>query len=158
MTLTRNDVIDLLSAASSVDLRKVGEADVTGWGAMLRQDLDRDLAFEALRQHYATSSERIMPAHINTIAVSIRRDRAERERAAEVSAAARALPDAQLAGLPIGGADGNPVWAAYEVNDAISRECPTCKQPPECACVNPINDSARKIPCHARTRIPKGAA
>ncbi|WP_217451204.1 hypothetical protein, partial [Prescottella equi] len=83
MTLNRDDIVDLLTAASSVDLRKVGEADVAGWAATLRPDLDRDSAFEALRVHYATSSERLMPAHINRIAVQLRRDRAERESAAE---------------------------------------------------------------------------
>ncbi|MBM4707167.1 hypothetical protein GS455_26885 [Rhodococcus hoagii] len=82
MTLTRDDVIDVLTAAASVDLRKIGDADVAGWSATLRADLDRDLALEALRVHYATSAERLMPAHINKLAVQIRRDRAEREKAA----------------------------------------------------------------------------
>ncbi|NKU37730.1 hypothetical protein GS887_27790 [Rhodococcus hoagii] len=114
MTLTRDDVIDVLTAAASVDLRKIGDADVAGWSATLRADLDRDLALEALRVHYATSAERLMPAHINKLAVQIRRDRAEREKAAEIIT----RPDRQLGGLPIN-ADGDPVWTAYEVNDAI---------------------------------------
>ncbi|MBM4575779.1 hypothetical protein GS415_06715 [Rhodococcus hoagii] len=103
MTLTRDDVIDVLTAAASVDLRKIGDADVEGWSATLRADLDRDLALEALRVHYATSAERLMPAHINKLAVQIRRDRAEREKAAEIIT----RPDRQLGGLPIN-ADGDP--------------------------------------------------
>lgn len=147
MTITRDDVIDLLTAAASVDLRKIGEADVTGWAATLRQDLDRDLAIEALRMHYATSTERLMPAHINRLAIQIRRDRAEREKATE----AITRPDRQLGGLQIA-ADGDPVWAAYDVNDAISRHCPTCEQPPDHACINLATNSARKIPCLKRLR------
>ncbi|NKU94064.1 hypothetical protein [Prescottella equi] len=148
MTLTRDDVIDVLTAAASVDLRKIGDADVAGWSATLRADLDRDLALEALRVHYATSAERLMPAHINKLAVQIRRDRAEREKAAEIIT----RPDRQLGGLPIN-ADGDPVWTAYEVNDAIGRECPTCKQPPDHACINLATDTARKIPCQSRLKV-----
>ena len=34
--------------------------------------------------------------------------------------------DAQLGGLPIGGADGKPVPGAYAVNNAIEHVCPLC--------------------------------
>lgn len=152
MTMTRDDVIDVLTAAASVDLRKIGDADVAGWSATLRQDLDRDLALEALRVHYATSSERLMPAHINKLAVQIRRDRAEREKAAEITT----RPDRQLGGLPIN-ADGDPVWAAYETNGAIDVECPTCKQPADHACINLATDTARKIPCLSRSKAGRDA-
>ncbi|MBX4168073.1 hypothetical protein K3M35_05250 [Rhodococcus sp. DMU2021] len=158
MTLTRNDIVDLLSAAATVDLRKVGEADVTGWSAMIRQDLDRELAFEALRIHYATSSDRIMPAHINQIAIQIRKDRAEREDRLEREQRA-ALNDQRHGLEPVGAgspialnADGPPVPGAYEINGAIDRDCPTCEAEPMEPCTNPINGQARRMPCPSRMK------
>lgn len=157
MTLTRNDVIDLLTAAASVDLRKLGEADVTGWSAMLRSDLDRDLAFEALRVHYATSPERVMPAHINARAIEIRKDRAdreerlERELRADRNDARHGLDQVSSSGLALN-ADGPPVPGAYQVNDAVERECPHCHAEPYEPCTNPVNGSARRIPCPPRLR------
>ncbi|WP_166502114.1 hypothetical protein [Rhodococcus erythropolis] len=62
-----------------------------------------------------TSPDRIMPAHVNNLALQIRKDRAEREPA--VDRELRQLQhdlkhglvrgDAQLGGLPIGGWMGN---------------------------------------------------
>ncbi|MFD6677515.1 hypothetical protein ACFWDA_24540 [Rhodococcus zopfii] len=156
MTLTRDDVIDLLTAAASVDLRKLGEADITGWSAILRPDLDRDLAFEALRVHYATSPERVMPAHINTRAVEIRRDRADREE--RVAREARQVRNDARHGLhhADGGlalnADGPPVPGAYQVNDAFDRRCPKCDAEPLEPCTNLANGQPRRIPCPPRLR------
>ena len=59
-------------------------------------------------------------------------------------------PDSQLGGLPIGGADGKPVQAAYEVNDAIDATCPQCSAPVGEACYNPITGKSRRIPCLPR--------
>lgn len=75
----------------------------------------------------------------------IRRERAEREKAPDPTSP----PNPALDGLPIP-TEGKPVWAAYEVNDAIERPCPRCNAQPNEACINPINDHAQKIPCIAR--------
>lgn len=158
MTLTRDDVIDVLTACSSVDLRKIGASDVEAWGSTLRRDLNRDLAIEAVRIHYATSPERIMPAHVNTLAVQIRRDRAERENAEErrqrEELRDRKLGltqgDPQAMNLPIGGVDGPPVPGAYETNGAIDKACPKCKAEPMSPCVNIHNGSERRMPCIQR--------
>lgn len=83
-----------------------------------------------------------------------RRMRAERERMAEVhadvvnAAAAAALPGGTYSGFPIN-AQGKPVWAAYDVNDAISRQCPSCRALPDDACVT-ARGAAQKIPCLSR--------
>lgn len=86
---------------------------------------------------------------------AMRREHAEREergiRAELVPASTLAASDRQLGGLPIN-ADGDPVWSAYEANGAIDRECPTCKQPPDHACINLATDTARKIPCLSRLK------
>lgn len=161
MTLTRNDVIDVLTACSSVDLRKVGDTDVDGWTATLRSDLDRNLALEAVRIHYVTSTERIMPGHVNKLALQLRRDRAEREPAADRELRqlqhdmkhGLASGDAQFGNLPIGSADGEPVPGAYSVNNAIEHVCPMCGADEYQACMNKVSGSARKIPCLPRLRI-----
>lgn len=157
MTLTRDDVIDVLTACASVDLRKVGDSDTDGWYATLRKDLDRNLALEAVRIHYATSTERIMPGHVNTIALQLRRDRAQREPAEDRELRqlqhdlkhGLAQADPQI-GLPIRGVDGPPVPGAYEVNNAVDRGCPTCGAEPMTPCINRITGSPRKMPCIRR--------
>lgn len=159
MTLTRDDVIDVLTACSSVDLRKVGASDVDAWGSTLRRDLDRDLAIEAVRIHYATSAERIMPAHVNAVAVQIRKDRADREdadarrrREDDRDRKLHLVADPQMGNLPIGGIDGEPVPGAYEVNEAVDRPCPTCKAEPMNPCVNVVSGLERKMPCLGRLK------
>lgn len=149
MTLTRDDVVDILSACAGGDHRKVGETDVSFWFATLRPDLDRQLALDAVRIHYAGSTERAMPAHINNLAVQIRRDRAEREKAQEIHQASISAPNPAIGGLPIP-TDGRPVWAAYRVNDAITRACDRCKARPQEACLNPVTRQETKIPCLVR--------
>lgn len=79
----------------------------------------------------------------------VRRQRAETEKAAEVHASAGELPAGSgWAGLPIN-ARGIPVWPAYDVNDAIERECPRCHADPGDACITARNQP-QKIPCLPR--------
>lgn len=86
-----------------------------------------------------------------------RRQRAERETAAEVHAAVTAaLPGGDSwGGMPIKVA-GDPVWAAYDVNGAIDRPCPRCRAEPNCACVTD-RDTPQKLPCLARLNNGKPA-
>lgn len=106
----------------------------------------------AVTDHYRANPERmIMPADLIRLARENRKDTAEREKGHDPRAAITG-PDRQLGSLPIGGGDGEPVWDAYDINGAIDRDCPTCDQPAGCACVNPVNDSARKIPCLSRLK------
>ncbi|MGW3545869.1 hypothetical protein ACWDNI_35750 [Nocardia niigatensis] len=82
-----------------------------------------------------------------------RRLRAEREKAAEVHAdvtGAKALRSG-YSGLPINAA-GSPVWAAYDVNGAIDRECPRCHAEVGDACVT-ARETAQKIPCLERMSL-----
>lgn len=77
----------------------------------------------------------------------IRRQRAESEKAPAVAA----LPSGgDWEGLPIG-AEGLPVWAAYDIDDAIDRECPKCQAQPGDACIT-ANDLPQKVPCLARIK------
>lgn len=73
-----------------------------------------------------------------------RRLRAEREKAAAVHAdVVAALPGAPF------NVGGTPVWAAYDANDAITRQCPRCHAQPNDACVT-ARGTAQKMPCVAR--------
>lgn len=78
---------------------------------------------------------------------NMRRERAEREKAAEITSAAP--PNLALGGLPIP-TDGDPVWGAYEVNEAITRPCPRCGAQPDEACWNRINGRPSRVPCLIR--------
>lgn len=160
--MTRDDVIDVLTGISSYDQRTVGEADVNAWGLAIGE-LDADDVKEAVVIHHKVSSERIKPAHITLLVRQIRNDRIERqsreERQAREDARDRrmglAQGDSQLGGLPIVGADGDPVPGAYQVNDAIERDCETCGAEVYQACTNPRTGSMRKIPCLSRLKTPK---
>ena len=156
--MNRDEVVDVLTAAATIDHRTVGEADVAGWYATLRPDIDRQLGIDAVRIHYAGTREWIMPADVNNLATQIRKDRAERESREEREArqdandyrhGLTAAPNPALGGLPIP-TDGHPVWAAYDVNGAIDRPCPRCGAEPREACRNPITERDSKIPCLVR--------
>ncbi|QRE81857.1 hypothetical protein F1734_17475 [Rhodococcus ruber] len=156
MTLTRDDVIDVLTACASIDQRKVGATDITAWWTTLRPDLDLQLALDAVRVHYATSTDRALPGHINQLAVQIRKDRAEREdheqrEARQLANDQRHGIEVAQAGLAIN-AEGPPVPGAYQINDAVNRDCPKCKAEPYEPCTNPINGQPRRIPCPARLK------
>lgn len=58
--------------------------------------------------------------------------------------------DPRFGGLPIGGGNGRPVPAAYEVNGAIQRGCGMCGVGPGEWCINVSTGSTRKIPCMIR--------
>ena len=118
----------------------------------------------AVTAYYRAEPQRtIMPADVIRLGREARTDRGMRDAAPDREARelrngqrlGLVAPDVQLGGLPIGGADGSPVWEAYEINGAIDRECPTCGEPANGACVNRVNDKARKIPCLSRMKLPK---
>ncbi|MEV0247927.1 hypothetical protein AB0H76_15145 [Nocardia sp. NPDC050712] len=155
--MTPLETADVLAAIASLDLRTIGEADIIAWHAVIG-DLDKTLALEAVVVHHKTNTDRIKPAHLIGIAKQIRRDRAERENAdAEARAAFEDHRDQRLGiggnkalgGLPIP-TIGQPVWPAYEVNDAINRPCPHCRAQANDACVDPSNSRPTRMPCLAR--------
>ena len=141
-------------------------ARLAAWAeAVQRFELGQHHLLNAVTTFYAgTPQGRLGIGELIRLARQARQDDTMRQESDErqqrgitsgLTPAALVSGDSQLGGLPIGGADGDPVWSAYEVNGAIDRDCPTCEQPANCACVNPAKDSARKIPCMARVRSPK---
>lgn len=75
-----SETADLLTAMSAFDRRTIGNGDVIAWQAVLSDAAFAD-ALEAVKQHYAESTEWIMPAHVR---------RAVRDMVAQREMAARA--------------------------------------------------------------------
>lgn len=72
--MTPGEVARLLAAAAMFDYRKVEKADAQAWHLLLG-DLDYDDAIEAVRRHYAESTDRLMPAHVRHGVRAIRNER-----------------------------------------------------------------------------------
>lgn len=160
--MNRNETVDLLTGIAAFDQRTIGDADVEAWHAVVAP-LDCRDAVEAVVLHHKMSPNRIKPFDVVDGCRRLANDRAEREnsdqRQAREALRDRKLGltqgDTQLGGLPIAGADGDPIPTAYEVNAAINRTCPTCHAHPDTPCTNPGNGSPRKLPCLARLKTPK---
>lgn len=72
--MTPAETAKVLAKASAYDQRTVGEMDVHAWHEVLH-DLHLGDALEAVGRHYAEHTERIMPAHVRRLALTIDRDR-----------------------------------------------------------------------------------
>lgn len=100
--MTSEEIIDLLTAAAAYDRRTVGEGDVHAWHEVAgRAGWTFHAALVALHQHFATSTDWLMPGHITTLV------RAERRQPARFNR--RALR-------------GGPLPAAHETREAAMQE------------------------------------
>ena len=78
MTMTSDEVWDLLELIASIDRRKVGLTDRQVWEGLVG-DLSAADAQAAVIAHYRESREWIMPADVRTRVKALRRDRLEHE-------------------------------------------------------------------------------
>lgn len=142
------DTIDVLSAIAAYDQRTIGRTDAEAWHHAIGH-LDRDLALEAVVIHHKTSTERCKPAHVNGIARGIQRTRVEAENTRQVLNDTR--PPGQPPALDGTGLNttGQPIQAAYEINDVTDHPCRTCQAAPEELCLHPDGRTMR-IPHVAR--------
>ncbi len=69
--MTPADAAELLSLAAAFDRRTIGEADARAWASTL-SGLAKDDCAEAIRQHFAVTTEWLMPAHVRRGANIIR--------------------------------------------------------------------------------------
>lgn len=84
--MTPSEVLTVLIAAKAVDDRVIpDEARAAAWCATLNPNMTLDVARRALLHHYATSTEVLMPAHLNRAWQEHLRQVAEAERTAERS-------------------------------------------------------------------------
>jgi len=84
------DVHDLLTYIAVLDNRRFGEETVLAWHGIIGH-LDIDDCREAVRRHFASTTEYLMPAHIVRLVGEIDRERRRAAREAAEAAQARAL-------------------------------------------------------------------
>jgi hypothetical protein len=86
------EVRALLAVATCYDNRRAGEAAVTAWAEAARRGRwTFDAAVEAIHEHYATSTDFLMPGHITAaIRARMRQPEPARQTIAELEAAAPA--------------------------------------------------------------------
>lgn len=83
--MTPGEVAEVLGRCALYDYRDVTKFDVAAWYAVIGHH-DLGDAIEAVVRHYADSTDRIMPAHINRLVKQIREDRRRLEQKPEVLA------------------------------------------------------------------------
>lgn len=80
--MTRDEITIFLSRIQAVDNRTITAETVTAWhDAAIREKWTTDYAVEAMRRHFAESTDWLMPGHITQRIRTIRRDRREPLRA-----------------------------------------------------------------------------
>jgi hypothetical protein len=84
--MTPGEAARLLAACAMYDFRSVEKPDGLAWHHVIG-DLDFEDAMEAVRRHYADSTDRMMPAHVRAGVKAIRDERRRTE-----PSEARALP------------------------------------------------------------------
>ena len=75
--MTPADAAELLTIAAAFDRRTIGEADAIAWADALH-GLNKSDCAQAVREHFQTSTEYLMPAHVRR---GVRRIREARLRA-----------------------------------------------------------------------------
>jgi hypothetical protein len=75
--MDKHQMIDLLSMVAAFDKRKVGQTEVEAW-FMAVGKLNLDDARQAVAEHFATSTDYLMPVHVAQGVKRIRADRLDR--------------------------------------------------------------------------------
>lgn len=70
-----SEVKELLALVQAGDQRNVTDAAVSLWSAVLTPDMQRQDAVEAVRHHFGTSTDYLMPVHVNDYVRQLRRRR-----------------------------------------------------------------------------------
>jgi hypothetical protein len=81
ITMTRDEVIDVLTCAAAYDRRTIGDTDIAAWTLAIG-DLHFPDAQAAVVEHYTETTEWLMPAHVRRLV----------KRARELRLAARPIP------------------------------------------------------------------
>jgi hypothetical protein len=75
MTLTPSEAAKVLATAKLVDNRQFDEATAIAWAQMLEPSITLREAIAAVARHFATSTDYLMPAHVNQIVKAVRAER-----------------------------------------------------------------------------------
>lgn len=151
--MTRDEIVNLLTAMSAYDKRKPDPASVLAWGKaaeMGRWTLPE--ALDAVAAHFFESTDYLMPAHIAKRIKDTRQDRALREEtlaleAAPVDPAAAARVERAVAELAAGMG-----WEDREQRStrfALRVACPHCHARPGQRCTHPTSgEPLTQSACH----------
>lgn len=69
-----SDTVDVLTKIAAFDRRTLGDADVAAWHDVIG-DLEREDAMEAVRRHYLSSRDWIMPVDVRRLAAEVAKPR-----------------------------------------------------------------------------------
>ncbi len=83
--MNKTEMAQLLTIASAIDNRKLSPEAVEAWH-MVIGDIDIEVAVEAVKQHFDTSTEYLIPNHIRVLATKIVKHREAMERRAKLDA------------------------------------------------------------------------
>jgi hypothetical protein len=137
--MTRAETVAVLAAVVAYDNREPTEAVIAAWLAAAQDARwTRDEAITAVRQHYASSTEWIMPAHVTERVRAARQDRAmradtERDRVVDAASATKIRDLCAEYGLThFSIADDT-----REHPRGLHVDCPSCKARRGDACTHP---------------------
>lgn len=151
--MTTDDVVDLLSAITAYDNRNASPANVLAWAKAA--ELGRwtlPEALDAVHEHFATSTDFLMPAHITARVRATRQDRALRAEQAALEAAPADPAAAARINQIIGELARNMGWSEDGTDRsgfALRVPCPHCHAAEGTRCVSPTTGKALKhAACH----------
>lgn len=83
--MNKTEMAQVLTIASAIDNRKLSPEAVEAW-FMVIGDIDYDVAVEAVKQHFDSSTDYLIPNHIRVLATKIVKMREASERRARLDA------------------------------------------------------------------------
>lgn len=154
--MTEDDVIDLLSVITAYDKRNTGASEINAWAEAARRGRwTLHEAVEAVHEHFASSTEYLMPGHVN------QRLRAARSQPPRSTALPQATP--QVA------EDDHVRRVAQWLADRLSAErqsrpaddrralavpCPRCRAGPNESCVQTVSATGRRRAGNLPSEVP----
>lgn len=139
--MTRDEIVDLLSAITAYDNRNPNQAAVLAWGKAA--ELGRwtfPEALDAVHAHYAENPAFLMPAHVTERIRAVRQDRAMREQHAQLEAGPTDPAAAARIEQLVAEVANNLGWDRDQHRPgsaALRVRCPHCGVPEGARCVSP---------------------
>ncbi len=148
MTITRAQAVRLITFAAAYDNREVGQAAAIAWcdsGNRARWTYTE--AVEAIKEHYAATSDWVMPAHITTRIKEVRQDQAMRQQAQELTGATNprvvTFVESRAAQFQI-----PAKFMPSSANQALRVECPFCGAREGQSCRRPSRGGPKSVSPH----------
>ncbi len=150
--MTRNEIVDLLSAITAYDNRNPNQAAVLAWGKAA--ELGRwtlPEALDAVHAHFAENPAYLMPAHVTARVRASRQDTAMREESRALTAAPVDPAAAERVAEVVAEVAKHLGWddGRQPGGTALKVRCPHCGAAPGARCVALSSGQAlTKSACH----------